>query len=446
MRRGEEARWRSGDQARRRGGEEARRRGGEEARWRGGDSIASSPHRLSAKRCRDLSRCVLCLGTFLSLHQVSLLMIERIAHDRIRFDGQRRIAYRVSGALGMLLILYAQFSILTDSDLSYLFRVTYAINHCALAGFSYWVIWALILGWPTLDQIERVMLGFFTFEAICFNSVLPLLFGQTLPTLFRETISGNIWFVLVICTLSIHLYSGRRGVIMALGIYLFSFAVAAGQVLMTDVYGQDNGIGVIVIQIYVMAGMLLGFLFVIARYRDHTQRLQVEYDLLEQMAFNDVLTGLPNRRMGYQVLQSQIALAQRGGHSLSICLWDIDHFKQINDTYGHEVGDIVLQALAEHLKSTMRLSDMLIRWGGEEFVVVLPETPLAAALIVADRLREAIARLPIERDVRATASFGVSCYDGIETLEQVLQRADKALYAAKAAGRNTVMPVLEYSK
>jgi len=373
-------------------------------------------------------------------------MIERIAHDRIRFDGQRRIAYRVSGALGMLLILYAQFSILTDSDLSYLFRVTYAINHCALAGFSYWVIWALILGWPTLDQIERVMLGFFTFEAICFNSVLPLLFGQTLPTLFRETISGNIWFVLVICTLSIHLYSGRRGVIMALGIYLFSFAVAAGQVLMTDVYGQDNGIGVIVIQIYVMAGMLLGFLFVIARYRDHTQRLQVEYDLLEQMAFNDVLTGLPNRRMGYQVLQSQIALAQRGGHSLSICLWDIDHFKQINDTHGHEVGDIVLQALAKHLKSTMRLSDMLIRWGGEEFVVVLPETPLAAALIVADRLREAIARLPIERDVRATASFGVSCYDGIETLEQVLQRADKALYAAKAAGRNTVMPVLEYSK
>ncbi|MEI6776149.1 MAG: diguanylate cyclase [Chloroflexales bacterium] len=367
-------------------------------------------------------------------------MVERIKQDRVRFDAQRRLAYRVSGSLGMLLVLYAQFTLLTDSDLSYLSRAVFAINHSVLASFSCWVIWTLRRGRMLLDAVERIMLWFFAFESICFNSVLPPLFGQSVPVLLRETIGDDIWFILVICTLVLHLYSGRRGILMALGFYLFSFTVAAGQVLMADARGQDGGSGVMVIQIYVMAGALLCFLFVIARYRDHMQRLQVEYELLEQMAFNDVLTGLPNRRMGYQVLQSQIALARRGAHPLCVCLWDIDHFKQINDTYGHEVGDMVLHALAEHLTTIMRVSDMLIRWGGEEFVVVLPETPFADALIVAERLRGTIAELPMAWDVRATASFGVSCYDGIETLEHLLQRADLALYKAKASGRNMVMP------
>ncbi len=367
-------------------------------------------------------------------------MVERIKQDRVRFDAQRQLAYRMSGSLGMLLVLYAQFTLLTDSNPSYLSRAVFAINHCALAGFSCWVIWALRRGWLLLDAVERIVLWFFAFESICFNSVLPPLFGQGLPILLRETIGDDIWFILVICTLAIHLYSGRRGILMALGFYIFSFAVAAGRVLVADAHGQDDGSGIMVIQIYVMAGALLCFLFVIARYRDHMQRLQVEYELLEQMAFNDVLTGLPNRRMGYQVLQSQIALSRRGRHPLCVCLWDIDHFKQINDTYGHEVGDMVLQALAEHLTSVMRVSDTLIRWGGEEFVVVLPETLFADALMVAERLRGTIAELPMSWDVRATASFGVSCYDGIETLEHLLQRADLALYAAKAAGRNRVMP------
>jgi diguanylate cyclase (GGDEF)-like protein len=367
-------------------------------------------------------------------------MIERIEQDRISFDQQRRLAYRVSGALGMLLLLYAQFTQLSDTSMGAVFRTIYTVNHSVFAGFICGVSWALVRGWLPLERIERATLWFLAVEALCFNSVLPPLLGQNLPMLFRETMGDDIWFLLVICTLAIHLYSGRRGVWLAVGFYLFAFAVAAVQVLVDDAGGGGDRRGAIVIQIYVMAGVLLCFLFVLARYRDHTRLIQVEYELMERMAFSDMLTGLPNRRMGYQLLQSQIALAGRSGRSLSVCLWDIDHFKRINDTYGHDVGDQVLRAISAQLSAHLRLSDTLIRWGGEEFVVVLPETSLAAALLVAERMRVAVAGMHLADGVRATASFGVSCYDGVEMLEQLLQRADQALYAAKSAGRNRVMP------
>jgi diguanylate cyclase (GGDEF)-like protein len=368
-------------------------------------------------------------------------MDERITHHRLRFEHQRRLAYRVAGSLGMAVLLYAQFTILSDLSLSYTARAIYAVNHIVMAGFTCWVLWALAWGRQPLARLEQIMLLFFAIEALSFNSALPPLLGQSLPMLFRETVGDDIWFLLLLCTLAIHLHSGRRGVLMALGFYLPAFAIAVGQVLLAGARGEDDGSGAVIVQIYVMAGMLMSFLFVLARYREQTLRLQVDYALLEEMAFSDSLTGLPNRRQGYQLLQSQIALAQRSGRPLSVCLWDLDHFKQVNDVHGHDAGDQVLRGVAGRLKDLLRSSDTLVRWGGEEFLVILPDTELHAGAVVAERLCRAIAASPLAAGVPSTASFGVSDYVSGEHLEQLLQRADRALYAAKAAGRNQVVPM-----
>ncbi|RKR07658.1 PAS domain S-box-containing protein/diguanylate cyclase (GGDEF)-like protein [Kushneria sinocarnis] len=160
---------------------------------------------------------------------------------------------------------------------------------------------------------------------------------------------------------------------------------------------------------------------------------------LHRFAQTDALTGLPNRRAFDEALERECARARRTGNALSIAIIDLDHFKRINDRYGHGAGDEVLVALAEVLRSGIRRSDMAARLGGEEFVVLLPETTAAAGAGLAERLREALhaASWPVDR---VTASFGVAQYDAAAmTPKTLLARADEALYAAKAAGRDRVM-------
>ncbi|WP_054537422.1 diguanylate cyclase [Herpetosiphon geysericola] len=164
---------------------------------------------------------------------------------------------------------------------------------------------------------------------------------------------------------------------------------------------------------------------------------------LERLATIDSLTGLYNRRhflVSAQVLLEQAALA---GNSLAIMLFDIDHFKQINDQHGHHVGDLVLQSIATTAQAALRQSDLLGRYGGEEFIVLLSRVTKAEALLVAERLRSAIEqqRLTYEQQlIRSSVSLGLAlCHEHAEiSLEQLIQQADQALYQAKAAGRNTI--------
>ncbi len=154
-------------------------------------------------------------------------------------------------------------------------------------------------------------------------------------------------------------------------------------------------------------------------------------------ARTDALTGLPNRAHAQGEL---LRLAESGHHHpVSVLLLDLDHFKQINDTQGHAVGDAVLVSCAQTLRQTLRRSDDLARWGGEEFVVWLPRTGLQDAQCVADKLRAAIAAQPHAGGHRVTASLGVAQWQAGELLSDVLLRADQAMYQAKHAGRNRVV-------
>lgn len=162
----------------------------------------------------------------------------------------------------------------------------------------------------------------------------------------------------------------------------------------------------------------------------------------ERLAAIDVLTGLRNRRAFQQQIAVEISRASRYGTPLSLLLMDVDHFKQINDSQGHAGGDRVLSALGALLRERLRTPDIPARWGGEEFVVALPNTDLAGAALAAERLRSAVAAATIRHgnaEIPVTISIGVSMLDGNETLEALTERADQAMYAAKVKGRNCVV-------
>jgi len=166
---------------------------------------------------------------------------------------------------------------------------------------------------------------------------------------------------------------------------------------------------------------------------------------LARQALTDDLTGLANRRHGAHQLGREIALCVRHGRLLALMHVDVDHFKAINDTYGHQAGDQVLIEVARRLLAGMRGGDELARWGGDEFVALLPDTDEAGALRAAERLRTAVAASPIDvagMALDVTVSVGWAHWSG-DTPDDLLARADKALYTAKHAGRDQVSPAAQ---
>ncbi len=175
---------------------------------------------------------------------------------------------------------------------------------------------------------------------------------------------------------------------------------------------------------------------------DITERKLLEEELQRQARL-DYLTGLPNRRSFMDRGEAELSRASRYDKPLSILMLDIDHFKQINDTYGHQAGDIVLKSLAMTIQEVLRNVDIIGRLGGEEFAAVLPETGIEKAAEVAERLREVIAAGEVTlRDgahIHFTASIGLAAYiDKASNIDMLLNEADKALYRAKQSGRNRI--------
>ncbi len=173
---------------------------------------------------------------------------------------------------------------------------------------------------------------------------------------------------------------------------------------------------------------------------DITEEKKLEAKL-HAMATTDPLTGLKNRRNLMEIGEKEIKHAVRYKHDLSVLFFDIDHFKNINDSWGHSAGDKVLVETTQACTEQIRESDTMGRYGGEEFVIILPETSYSAAVNVAEKLRCSIAQRTISfegRDINVTASFGVAAFNGDETLYELINRADQLCYKAKARGRDCV--------
>jgi diguanylate cyclase (GGDEF)-like protein len=163
---------------------------------------------------------------------------------------------------------------------------------------------------------------------------------------------------------------------------------------------------------------------------------------LERLASTDPLTGVMNRRHFIELAEKEMARVKRYGGEASLLMLDLDHFKRINDTHGHAVGDEALKAVCRASQGALREGDLLGRFGGEEFAILLPQTPLLRGVEVAERLRKVLAERPIQAGgptLHLTASFGVAALlPEDKGIDPVIERADLALYKAKENGRNRV--------
>ncbi len=162
---------------------------------------------------------------------------------------------------------------------------------------------------------------------------------------------------------------------------------------------------------------------------------------LEEAAITDPLTRLCNRRAMLERLENEIARHRRNRLPFAIVMVDLDHFKTVNDAHGHDAGDSILVETGLRMKSMLRAQDMVARWGGEEFMVLLPDTGLEGARVAAEKIRRRIAVAPYYaqgQEIRVTASFGLACFDSQGDFAQLIRSADEALYEAKNRGRNQV--------
>ncbi|MCW4150403.1 GGDEF domain-containing protein [Halomonas sp. 18H] len=174
--------------------------------------------------------------------------------------------------------------------------------------------------------------------------------------------------------------------------------------------------------------------------RDVTDQVENEAQL-KRLATTDMLTGLVNRSQFDTMLKSELSRQDRYARPLSLIMLDIDYFKDINDRYGHDVGDQVLVEIANLLKGNLRQVDYCARWGGEEFMLLAPETPLEHAVLLADKIRCVINTASLPTSGPITASFGVVEAQPQEAVKSIMKRVDDALYVAKEKGRDQVSPI-----
>jgi diguanylate cyclase (GGDEF)-like protein len=171
------------------------------------------------------------------------------------------------------------------------------------------------------------------------------------------------------------------------------------------------------------------------------------HEAIHNMAIQDGMTGIHNKRFFMEFLEREIAVASRHGHPLTLVMFDVDHFKKVNDTYGHLAGDAVLKELAQRIRPRIRREDLFARYGGEEFACVLPSTAIEGGIVFADHLRLIIAERPCafeNQSIAFTISLGVTTLrneNGVDAAT-LIKRADENLYAAKHGGRNRVVPSL----
>lgn len=190
------------------------------------------------------------------------------------------------------------------------------------------------------------------------------------------------------------------------------------------------------VQMLTVSALQIGALYFFASYQQRFLRAQLSADELARLANTDALTQVANRRRMMEAVATELVRFGRYGHAFSVILIDIDHFKRVNDQHGHPMGDQVLMALAARVSALMRDVDVLGRWGGEEFLVILPETRYDESLYKAGLLCQQVAASPLVDDFTITLSAGVTTVQVGDTADTLLQRADQALYLAKRLGRN----------
>ncbi|SFM86083.1 GGDEF domain-containing protein [Thermodesulforhabdus norvegica] len=341
------------------------------------------------------------------------------------------------------------------------------VERFLLAQISYIVCWSVIMCLYMWGMFRLNFAEMICFIATCAmaNGIFYAVFLTGLNRKFAEpslTIP-QIVVATIFIMLTIYFTNSQRGILLIMyfialifGVFQLSrrqflllslFALSSYAIVITALLQRHPDvidIKVEVLQLLVLAVVLVWFSLVggyISEMRSRLYRmhknLQQAYQKIEELALHDELTGIYNRRAILGYLKEEIERASRYDIPLSVSLADIDHFKSINDTYGHLVGDKILRELAAHIKGCIRSTDRVGRYGGEEFLIILPHTPISRALSCMERCRSDIEGSLFE-GLRITVSFGIAALRPEDDLDSLLSRADKALYEAKNRGRNRV--------
>ncbi|MDB5044778.1 MAG: hypothetical protein JWQ08_828 [Deinococcus sp.] len=295
-------------------------------------------------------------------------------------------------------------------------------------------IWST--GWLMRGRSLRVA------EQVVFTCNVTAVLAQSLFTALKpdaailDLSSSTYWMLVALSILAFLMFSTRRAGVLTAITYLLCVALPWAALL-------DRGEGSLaanssLLRVQLTCGAILVLLFGLAWYRARFLQERHERLTLFHLAHTDPLTGLPNRRALYPAVEALLA-AMAQGTSGSVILLDLDHFKRINDTYGHNIGDDVLMDTALLLRSALRDGDTVGRWGGEEFLITLPETDALGATIVAERLRRLMSSTPQPLAGQVTASLGVATCESGDDLRVLTARADAAMYEAKQLGRNRVV-------
>ena len=279
----------------------------------------------------------------------------------------------------------------------------------------------------------------------------------TVPQMVWTITSGAVAYVLagdargvVPSVLAMILFFGTFGLsvaeVIGIGIYAllaFACAVAATTRYNAGPFGYLDAAYALMVLIVLGGSIALNLRIqrIRARLREQREALAHALAVNRELATRDELTGLPNRRAMQDLMGLEHRRSVRSGRPMLLAQLDIDHFKRINDAHGHATGDRALQAFASVVRASVRDTDVLARWGGEEFVLLLSETRLDDARDLLERLRQAVATMEIPHTdgaLRMTVSIGVAVHLPGDTVDLTLERADQALYTAKSLGRNRI--------
>jgi diguanylate cyclase len=279
-----------------------------------------------------------------------------------------------------------------------------------------------------------------------------LILAAILSTAYISYIAGEARPAIAMFYLVAMLFGALRlGAVRLLGLALI--ALLAHSTVLRAWYGQNPGASSTAALMELVALALLlpwsalmgGYVNGLrARLADSNRRLQQAVARIEEIAIRDELTGVYNRRFIMESLAREHARAKRLGATYSVCMLDVDHFKRINDSLGHGAGDAVLKQLVHVAGAGLRASDVFGRYGGEEFLLLLPDTTLEGARTAGERVRGNIAAAVFEgvpSGSQVTLTVGIACLVAGEEIQAVMARADRGLYAGKAAGRNRVAAV-----
>ena len=334
-----------------------------------------------------------------------------------------------------------------------------AIVFSSLVTSVFAVLVAFPLGWSAADRVGLVLLAI--------KHLVFLLWLRRFPR--HTALVGGLHFLILAgagvwkLVRALLIEQGANG----LGIYSYwlplayivaflafpgRLAVTASLVLLASLLGVGVAFGfsdsiplpvkhdqsALLVQVFLAHVTFISFFILFGVLQGRYVTAIAEAESEARAAYLDALTGAPNRRQLMVWLTGHLVRMEAGSEALTIILFDLDHFKRINDTFGHDVGDEVLRRTVAAGTAALRRGTMFGRWGGEEFLVVLPGTALEDGEQVAERLRLAVAEVKYDLPLGVTASFGVAQGQPGEGLNALLRRADEALYASKAAGRNRV--------